>query len=130
MAEAAREDQGSLSLDEAKETITAKGRERGFVTSEDLLESVPVEDFTPEQVEDFLTQIEEHLRGEGIDIIEVPAILFLGIWFLFQAWQGGFAVYHPQGGGGVAFFAHIGGFLFGLLTVRLVAIRKPLAPTW
>ena len=60
----------------------------------------------------------------------VPAILFLGIWFLFQAWQGGFAVYHPQGGGGVAFFAHIGGFLFGLLTVRLVAIRKPLAPTW
>jgi RNA polymerase primary sigma factor len=72
LAEAAREDQGSLSLDEAKETITAKGRERGFVTSEDLLESVPVEDFTPEQVEDFLTQIEEHLRGEGIDIIEVP----------------------------------------------------------
>src|SRR5262249_22552194 len=68
----ARDESGMLSLDEAKETITAKGRERGFVTSEDLLESVPVEDFTPEQVEDFLTQIEEHLRSEGIDIIEVP----------------------------------------------------------
>jgi RNA polymerase primary sigma factor len=61
-----------LGLEEAKETITARGRERGFVTSEDLLESVPVDDFTPEQVEEFLTQIEEHLRSEGIEVIEVP----------------------------------------------------------
>jgi RNA polymerase primary sigma factor len=61
-----------LGLEEAKEAITARGRERGFVTSEDLLESVPVDDFTPEQVEDFLTQVEEHLRGEGIEVIEVP----------------------------------------------------------
>src|SRR5205085_10544425 len=59
-------------LEEAKEAITARGRERGFVTSEDLLETVPVEDFTPEQVEEFLTHMEEHLRTEGIDIIEVP----------------------------------------------------------
>jgi RNA polymerase primary sigma factor len=42
------------------------------VTSDDLLESVPVDDFTPEQVEEFLTQVEEHLRGEGIEVIEVP----------------------------------------------------------
>ncbi len=68
MTEVARD----LGLEEAKETITARGRERGFVTSEDLLESVPVEDFTPEQVEEFLTQVEEHLRGEGIEVIEVP----------------------------------------------------------
>jgi RNA polymerase primary sigma factor len=61
-----------LSLEEAKEAITARGREKGFVTSEDLLESVPVEDITPEQVEEFLTHLEEHLRAEGIDIIEVP----------------------------------------------------------
>jgi RNA polymerase primary sigma factor len=61
-----------LGLEEAKEAITARGRERGFVTSEDLLESVPVDDFTPEQVEEFLTQVEEHLRGEGIEVIEVP----------------------------------------------------------
>jgi RNA polymerase primary sigma factor len=59
-------------LEEAKEAITARGRERGFVTSEDLLESVPVDDFTPEQLEEFLTQVEEHLRGEGIEVIEVP----------------------------------------------------------
>jgi RNA polymerase primary sigma factor len=61
-----------LGLEEAKEAITARGRERGFVTSEDLFEAVPVEDFTPEQVEEFLTQVEEHLRGEGIEVIEVP----------------------------------------------------------
>ncbi|HXF37160.1 MAG TPA: sigma-70 family RNA polymerase sigma factor, partial [Actinomycetota bacterium] len=59
-------------LEEAKEAITARGRERGFVTSEDLLESVPVEDFTPEQVEEFLTAVEEHLRTEGIEVIDLP----------------------------------------------------------
>ncbi len=69
MTEAARE---LVSLDEVKETITARGRERGFVTSEDLLEAVPVEDFTPEQVEEFLTQVQEHLSTEGIEVIEVP----------------------------------------------------------
>jgi RNA polymerase primary sigma factor len=68
VTEAARD----LGLEEAKEAITARGRERGFVTSEDVLEAVPVDDFTPEQVEEFLAQVEEHLRGEGIEVIEVP----------------------------------------------------------
>jgi RNA polymerase primary sigma factor len=69
LSEPARE---IMSLDEVKETITAKGRERGFVTSEDLLEAVPVDDFTPEQVEEFLTQVQDHLTNEGIEVIEVP----------------------------------------------------------
>ncbi len=69
MTEPARE---LVSLDEVKETITARGRERGFVTSEDLLEAVPVDDFTPEQVEEFLTQVQDHLTTEGIEVIEVP----------------------------------------------------------
>ena len=71
MAEAVRDD-APMSLDEVKEAITAKGLERGFVTSEDLLEAVPVDDFTPEQVEEFLTQIQEHLSAESIEVIEVP----------------------------------------------------------
>jgi membrane associated rhomboid family serine protease len=61
-------------------------------------------------------------------LVEVPAVLFLGIWFLFQLWQGGYAVTHPESGGGVAFFAHVGGFAFGLLTVRAFKIRDPLPP--
>ena len=61
---------------------------------------------------------------------EVPAILFLGVWFLFQLWDGGWAILHPEQGGGVAFFAHVGGFVFGMLTVYLVAVRRPLRPNW
>jgi RNA polymerase primary sigma factor len=60
-------------LEEAKEVIAARGRERGFVTSEELAEAIPdADDLTAEQVEDFLVQIEEHLRQEGIEVIEVP----------------------------------------------------------
>ncbi len=61
---------------------------------------------------------------------EVPAILFLGAWFVFQLVDGGFAITHPESGGGVAFFAHIGGFVFGMLTVYLVARRRPLSPSY
>jgi membrane associated rhomboid family serine protease len=64
-------------------------------------------------------------------LVEVPAMWFLGIWFLFQLLEGGGAVLHPTSdSGGVAFFAHVGGFLFGVLTVRLFATRKPLARRW
>ena len=61
---------------------------------------------------------------------EIPAIFFLGVWILFQLWDGGFAILHPQPGGGVAFFAHIGGFAFGLLAVYLFAVRRPLQPSY
>src|SRR6476661_1830464 len=61
---------------------------------------------------------------------ELPAVFFLGFWFLFQLWQGGFSIVQPEAGGGVAFFAHIGGFVFGMLTVRLVAVRRPLNPKY
>lgn len=60
---------------------------------------------------------------------EVPAILFLGIWFVFQLYDGGTSLASPQEGGGVAFFAHIGGFVFGFLAVKLLQQRRPLSPT-
>jgi membrane associated rhomboid family serine protease len=63
-------------------------------------------------------------------IRELPAILFLGIWFLLQALEGGLGLLHPQATGGVAVFAHIGGFAFGVSTVYLVAKQRPLRPTW
>ena len=61
---------------------------------------------------------------------EVPAFLFLGFWFLFQLWEGGYSLVHPQEGGGVAFFAHIGGFAFGMLAVYAFAKRRPLRPSY
>ena len=67
----------------------------------------------------------------GIILIrEVPAALFLGFWFLFQLWLGGFSLVEPEAGGGVAFFAHIGGFVFGLLAVFVFRKRRPLAPAY
>jgi membrane associated rhomboid family serine protease len=61
---------------------------------------------------------------------EVPAVLFLGIWFAFQLLDGGASVAHPEAGGGVAFFAHIGGFVFGFLVVKLAQQHRPLSPTY
>jgi rhomboid family protein len=63
-------------------------------------------------------------------VIELPASIMIGIWFATQAIFGAANLTNPTGGGGgVAYFAHIGGFLFGLLTVRLLATkRKPVPP--
>jgi membrane associated rhomboid family serine protease len=61
---------------------------------------------------------------------EIPAWVFLGVWFLLQAWSGGFSLVSPEAGGGVAFFAHIGGFVFGFLAVRLFVVRPPLRPAY
>ena len=61
---------------------------------------------------------------------EIAAGWFLGIWIALQLWQGGLGLTHPDQTGGVAVFAHIGGFAFGLLTVYLVAKRRPLQPTY
>jgi rhomboid family protein len=62
--------------------------------------------------------------------IQVPAVLFLGFWIFFQLWQGGYSILHPEAGGGVAFFAHIGGFAFGVVTVQLFKVRAPVRPAF
>jgi len=61
---------------------------------------------------------------------EIRAVWFLGIWIGLQIWQGGAGLTHPDQTGGVAVFAHIGGFAFGFLTVKLVAQRRPLQPAY
>jgi len=57
-----------------------------------------------------------------ITIIELPALVVLGLWFLFQLYDAS----QPIGGegGGIAYFAHIGGFLFGLATIKFLARRE------
>jgi len=58
-------------------------------------------------------------------IVEIPAMLFLIFWFLSQLYSGWFAI---QGGGesGIAWWAHIGGFAFGVIMVFL--FRRRTAP--
>jgi rhomboid family protein len=58
-----------------------------------------------------------------ITLVELPALLVLGAWFLLQLLYGTAEVTQPVagGGGGVAYFAHIGGFAFGLLLIKLFA---------
>ncbi|RJQ32726.1 MAG: rhomboid family intramembrane serine protease [Actinobacteria bacterium] len=50
-------------------------------------------------------------------IIEVPAIVFLGLWFLLQLVSGAAAITKPASGSSVAYFAHIGGFVAGMILV-------------
>jgi membrane associated rhomboid family serine protease len=58
-------------------------------------------------------------------LIEVPAIVVLAIWFVQQVLFGAWGLTDPtNGGGGVAYFAHIGGFVFGLLLIRVFAHRR------
>jgi membrane associated rhomboid family serine protease len=52
----------------------------------------------------------------------VPAALLIGIWFLTQLWNAGQVARVETGG--VAYFAHIGGFLFGVVTARWFEARS------
>jgi membrane associated rhomboid family serine protease len=52
-----------------------------------------------------------------VQITMIPAALLIGIWFLIQVFNAG-AVANVQTGG-VAYLAHVGGFLFGAVTARL-----------
>jgi len=56
--------------------------------------------------------------------VELPAMLVLGIWFVEQALFGYFDLTGPAEGGGVAYFAHIGGFAFGLAAIKLFADER------
>lgn len=61
-------------------------------------------------------------------IVEVPAVLLLAAWIGAQVWFGLAGLTGPvQGDWGVAFAAHLGAFLLGVLAVRLFAQRELLA---
>jgi membrane associated rhomboid family serine protease len=55
--------------------------------------------------------------------VPLPAVLFLGVWFLLQALSESL-VYTGGQGGGVAFAAHLGGFVAGMLLVPLFLRRR------
>ncbi len=62
-------------------------------------------------------------------LVALPAILVLGGWFVLQLFSG-FLSLGVETGGGVAFFAHIGGFVAGLILVHLFRRRGYQGPQW
>jgi membrane associated rhomboid family serine protease len=68
-----------------------------------------------------------------IQIIEVPAVVFLGLWFLLQLVSGvgsQLAAATGKAAGGIAFWAHIGGFGVGALLVNLMARPERASIDW
>jgi membrane associated rhomboid family serine protease len=70
----------------------------------------------------FVLYPKSQVRGLVVIIpVRVPAWFFLGFWFLYQLYEANFGLLNAKAhGGGVAFFAHVGGFVFGFLVARIL----------
>jgi membrane associated rhomboid family serine protease len=64
--------------------------------------------------------------GWFVTISFIPAILLVGFWFIIQLFSEIGSLAQRQAGGGVAYMAHIGGFVFGIAAARLFESRKRL----
>ncbi len=62
-------------------------------------------------------------------VVELPAVVVLGFWFVIQLFSG-VASFAPAQGGGVAWWAHIGGFVFGIALMFAFPKKKPRARPW
>ncbi|MDA8085773.1 MAG: rhomboid family intramembrane serine protease [Nitrospiraceae bacterium] len=67
--------------------------------------------------------------GIFVQIIRLPALIVIGFWALIQFLSGFLGSVAPTRGG-IAWFAHVGGFLFGLLTVKLFMPRRKKGGVW
>jgi membrane associated rhomboid family serine protease len=68
------------------------------------------------------------LLGWFVTVTAIPAAVLIGIWFLIQLFsQVGSVVQAQSAGGGVAYMAHVGGFIFGAITARLFEDRRRIA---
>ena len=56
--------------------------------------------------------------------VELPALVFIGIWFFPQVVSGVGDLMIPSMGGGIAWWAHIGGFLFGVFLIPVIRKKK------
>jgi membrane associated rhomboid family serine protease len=62
-------------------------------------------------------------------LVRIPAWFFLGAWFLYQLIEANFGMFGAEAhGGGVAFFAHVGGFVFGFIVARVLLRAGRIAP--
>ena len=55
-----------------------------------------------------------------ITAVELPAVLVLGVWFILQLFSGTAGEFGEQAAGGVAYWAHVGGFVFGMAAAWLL----------
>lgn len=61
--------------------------------------------------------------------VRISAWFFLGFWFLYQLFEANFGLFGAKAnGGGMAFFAHVGGFLFGVVVAVFLSNVGRLAP--
>lgn len=68
------------------------------------------------------------LLGYFSRLTEIPALYVLGFWFVLQLFNGVMSLGVVTDGGGVAFFAHIGGFVAGIVLTWLFTRIKPQPP--
>jgi membrane associated rhomboid family serine protease len=61
-----------------------------------------------------------------VDVAYIPAALLIGVWFLIQAVSLGAITHGPEPTGGVAYAAHVGGFIYGAVVARLFEGRTAL----
>jgi membrane associated rhomboid family serine protease len=59
--------------------------------------------------------------GIFLRVLDVPAVILLGLWFVMQSLQGLFSLGVHEMTGGVAWFAHVGGFIAGAVGMVLIA---------
>lgn len=58
-----------------------------------------------------------------LTVVEIPAPFMLGYWFILQVISGASSLPFSGSSGGIAFFAHVGGFISGIVFVKLFGIR-------
>jgi membrane associated rhomboid family serine protease len=66
--------------------------------------------------------------GFFTQLMRLPALLVLGFWFVLQLFQGGLMARGEEGG--VAYLAHVGGFVAGVVLIFVLGGRPPTAAAW
>lgn len=67
------------------------------------------------------------ILGWFIDVTVIPAVVLIGLWFLIQLFSQIGSIASTESGGGVAYMAHVGGFIFGAVTARLFEDSRRIA---
>jgi membrane associated rhomboid family serine protease len=66
------------------------------------------------------------ILGWFIDVTVIPAVVLIGLWFLIQLFSQVGSVASTESGG-VAYMAHVGGFIFGAITARFFEDSRRIA---